>query len=116
MLYGEDGKTAEAELDAVVRVNRGADQPPVMYIGSVKTYTDGEIVAPCPAPLLNADTAVSTGDVLFPFEGDSEATDLHKEILELEFRSQATDVPPSYLPFRGAELRGAFMVSVCSDR
>ena len=44
VLYGEDGKTAEAELDAVVRVTKGADQPPVMYIGSVKTYTDGKVV------------------------------------------------------------------------
>jgi hypothetical protein len=47
VLYGEDGKTAEAELDAVVRVTKGADQPPVMYIGSMKTYTEGKVAESC---------------------------------------------------------------------
>ena len=101
--------TAEAELDAVVLVRKGADQPPVMYIGSVKTYTDGKVVESCLAPLFKVDNISWR---LCPFEGVNDATDLHKMVLEVEFRCQAANVPPSYLPFKGAHLRGAFMVSV----
>ena len=51
-----------------------------------------------------------------PFEGDTDASNLHKAILEVGFRCRAADAPPSYLPFKGADLRGAFMVSVCLDQ
>ena len=50
--------------------------------------------------------------MLCPFEGVNDASDLRKAVLEVEFRCRAANVPPSYLPFKGAHLRGAFMVSV----
>ena len=39
ILYDHDGKTALAELDAVVRVKKGLQG--VMYVGSTKTFCDG---------------------------------------------------------------------------
>ena len=85
-----------------------------MYIGSVKTYTDGKVVESCLAlwPHCLRLTILVGDDISCPFEGVNDASDLHKTVLEVEFRCQAANVPPSYLPFKGAHIRGAFMVSV----
>ena len=40
-IFGSDGMTEEAELDAVLSVEGGANGP-VLYVGSRNTRSDGE--------------------------------------------------------------------------